>query len=50
VLALLSDGSAPIRPPEAHAPSVNGSPDPRERIMHRHPRDVRVLPKSRDFH
>jgi error-prone DNA polymerase len=31
-----------------------GSPDPREdrpaAVRHRHPRDVRVLPRSRDFH
>ena len=35
------------------ADSQKNSPDPRERpatVRHRHPRDVRVLPKSRDFH
>jgi error-prone DNA polymerase len=35
------------------ADTGKNSPDPRERpasVRHRHPRDVRVLPKSRDFH
>jgi error-prone DNA polymerase len=35
------------------ADSPKSSPDPRERppsVRHRHPRDVRVLQKSRDFH
>ena len=35
------------------ADAVKNGPDPRERpaaVRHRHPRDVRVLPKSRDFH
>ncbi len=35
------------------ADSQKNSPDPRERpaaVRHRHPRNVRVLPKSRDFH
>jgi error-prone DNA polymerase len=48
-LALLSD--APLDPPAAHgdeaATSAPGRGDP---PRHRHPRDVRILPKSRDFH
>lgn len=35
------------------ADSQKNSPDPRERpaaVRHRHPRNVRLLPKSRDFH
>ncbi|MDB5460940.1 MAG: error-prone polymerase [Caulobacteraceae bacterium] len=35
------------------ADTGKNSPDPRERpaaVRHRHPRDVRVLPRSRDFH
>jgi error-prone DNA polymerase len=48
-LGLLSD--APLRPVPAHgdeaASSAPGRGDPPQ---HRHPRDVRVLPKSRDFH
>lgn len=31
-----------------HADEIPLPPDPRE--MQRHPRNVRVLPKSRDFH
>jgi len=30
--------------------ATNASPDRGERATHRHPRDVHVLPKSRDFH
>jgi error-prone DNA polymerase len=50
-LALLSE---PAPRAAAFRPSVDGakgSPDPRGRGEHRrHPRNVRVLPKSRDFH
>jgi error-prone DNA polymerase len=35
-----------LRPPMAHAGGPRSGPDPR----HGHPRDVRILPKSRDFH
>jgi error-prone DNA polymerase len=34
--------------PQIHADQIPPPPDSRE--MHRHPRNVRVLPKSRDFH
>jgi error-prone DNA polymerase len=43
-----------LSPPMAHADEVNrpqpvrGKPTPPRR--HRHPRDVRIIPKSRDFH
>jgi error-prone DNA polymerase len=53
-LALLS--TPPIRPPRSHGDgAASASPDRgerehTERIMHRHPRNVRVLPPSRDFH
>jgi error-prone DNA polymerase len=49
-LALLSD--APLKPPMADDAARSGG-DPRMRAaqnQHRHPRDVRVLPPSRDFH
>ncbi len=39
-----SDG---LSPPMAHADEVNRQPPPRR---HGHPRDVRVIPRSRDFH
>jgi error-prone DNA polymerase len=45
-LRLLSEEG--IKPPVAHADEVT-RPTP-ERIQHRHPRDVDILPKSRDFH
>jgi error-prone DNA polymerase len=49
-LDLLTDGG-PIPPLQLlRADGAKGSPDPREKARHRHPRDVRVLPKSRDFH
>ena len=35
-----------MRPPMAHADGPKNPPDPR----HGHPRNVRLLPKSRDFH
>ncbi len=41
----LSEDRLRIRKPVGDIPSP---PDPR--VMHRHPRNVRVLPKSRDFH
>ena len=56
-LATLSEPSLPGRfPPPANA--AMSAPDPREKpvaqrpatVRHRHPRDVRVLPPSRDFH
>jgi error-prone DNA polymerase len=53
-LALLSD--APPPPPRAHADGPTGAaPEPgepshQERVIHRHPRNVRILPPSRDFH
>ena len=50
-LALLSRStqlSAALRP---SADAATGSPDPRGReSLHRHPRNVRILPRSRDFH
>jgi error-prone DNA polymerase len=50
MLRLLSEDHA-LTPPLARVdevlrPVLTRSPDPRTR----HPRDVRVLPKSRDFH
>jgi error-prone DNA polymerase len=48
-LALLSDASRRLDPPMADD-AVRGGGDPRTRPTHRHPRDARVLPKSRDFH
>ena len=53
-LSLLS--TPPLDPPRSHADAVRsasperGEPSHDERIMHRHPRNVRVLPRSRDFH
>ncbi len=52
-LALLSQPPLKTGPFLLPADSTKSSPDPRERppaVRHRHPRDVRVLPKSRDFH
>ena len=55
----ISADLAALSQPEARpsflipADTGKNSPDPRERpasVRHRHPRDVRVLPKSRDFH
>ena len=48
-LGLLSDADRPLKPPMADDAAKNGG-DPRLRNQHRHPRDVRVLPRSRDFH
>jgi error-prone DNA polymerase len=48
-LALLSDIGAPLKPPMADDAARSGG-DPRMRPQHRHPRDVRILPPSRDFH
>ena len=49
-LALLSEAEPPIRPPMGDDAAKSGG-DPRTRQdRHRHPRDVRILPKSRDFH
>jgi error-prone DNA polymerase len=46
--ALLGDlnDDAPLEPPMARADGPKNPPDPR----HGHPRNVRILPKSRDFH
>ncbi len=51
-LALLSN-APPLKPAMAHADAATrAAPERGEREDHlrRHPRDVRVLPKSRDFH
>ena len=46
----LGDG-APVRPELAHADEVARPQAPRGHAQrHGHPRDVRILPKSRDFH
>jgi error-prone DNA polymerase len=55
ISADLATLSQPEARPSFLIPADTGknSPDPRERpasVRHRHPRDVRVLPKSRDFH
>ena len=52
-LALLSD--QPLKPQRAHADGSTASPERGEaayedRVIHRHPRNVRILPPSRDFH
>jgi len=53
-LALLSD--APLKPAPAHADGTSTASPERgekayeERMIHRHPRNVRILPPSRDFH
>jgi error-prone DNA polymerase len=53
-LALLS--APPLNPPRSHGDgAASASADSRDRSTreherHRHPRDVRVLPRSRDFH
>ena len=38
--------NAPLRPPMSRADGPQNPPDPR----HDHPRNVRILPRSRDFH
>ena len=49
-LALLSGGDPPLKPPMGDDAARSGG-DPRTREdRHRHPRDVRILPPSRDFH
>ena len=48
-LALLSEAGPPLKPPMADDAARSGG-DPRTRPGHRHPRDVRILPRSRDFH
>ena len=48
-LGLLSE--APLRTVPAHGDeAASSAPGRGEQPRHRHPRDVRVLPKSRDFH
>ncbi|MCI3181326.1 error-prone DNA polymerase [Caulobacter sp. CCUG 60055] len=52
-LDLLSEAAAhpPLSQPMAHADGPrHAAPERGELLRHRHPRDVRVLPKSRDFH
>jgi error-prone DNA polymerase len=52
-LSLLCEPSAPNNRFLLPADAAKSSPDPRERpaaVRHRHPRNVRVLQKSRDFH
>ena len=48
-LALLSRADRPLKPPMADDAARQGG-DPRQRPRPHHPRDVRVLPRSRDFH
>ena len=54
-LALLSD-APPLKPIEAHADCPRGAapergePQAIEDHVRRHPRNVRVMPRSRDFH
>ena len=49
-LALLSEGDPVLKPPMGDDAAKSGG-DPRTRQdRHRHPRDVRILPPSRDFH
>ena len=48
-LGLLSEADRPLKPPMADDAARSGG-DPRLRNNHRHPRNVRVLPRSRDFH
>jgi len=48
-LGLLSD--VRLNPPTAPADEVKkDQPGSRNPMRHRHPRDVRVIPNSRDFH
>ena len=50
-LALLSESEPPIKPPMGDdAAKSGGDPRLRQQDRHRHPRDVRILPPSRDFH
>jgi error-prone DNA polymerase len=46
LLNRLTEDHPPLRPPLSRADGPKNPPDPR----HGHPRNVRVLPKSRDFH
>ena len=48
-LGLLSEGEPALKP-QVSQDGAKQSIDVRERVHHRHPRDVRVLPPSRDFH
>ena len=48
-LGLLSEADRPLKPPMADDAARSGG-DPRLRNNHRHPRNARVLPRSRDFH
>ena len=48
-LSLLSEAAAPLKPPMADDAARSGG-DPRTRPNHRHPRNVTLLPRSRDFH
>lgn len=49
-LALLSEGGAPIKPPMADDAAKTSGDARAQAVRHRHPRDVRILPPSRDFH
>jgi error-prone DNA polymerase len=48
-LALLSDDGVRLSPSPGDGAN-RATPDRGERDLHRHPRDVRILQKSRDFH
>jgi error-prone DNA polymerase len=48
-LGLLCEGDPPMRPDMADD-AARASGDPRLKTTHRHPRDVQILPRSRDFH
>lgn len=48
-LASLSERALTAKPPLAHADEV-ARPDPGSWHPRRHPRNVRIIPKSRDFH
>ena len=50
-LALLTEDGSLMKNPLARADEVaRPGPDPYQQPAARHPRNVRVIPKSRDFH
>jgi error-prone DNA polymerase len=49
MLDTLGDGRK-VRPPDLLRADVIANPQPPRGYRHGHPRDVRILPKSRDFH
>jgi error-prone DNA polymerase len=50
-LGLLSEADPVMKPPMGDdAAKTGGDPRTRDNHRHRHPRDVRILPPSRDFH